>query len=400
MNSTGIFPNSLTNTMRLRVVGMFLWAAIACPAQVTITEYPVPSGGAPYQITSGPDSNLWFTENVNRVGRITMAGAITEFTFGTNGNARGITLGPDGNIWFIKINCCFGPNSLIQMTPAGVIVAEYPAPWSGAFGGNGDGGFITAGPNGRLWATGLYSIHELAPNGANFPSWVGEHVVPNAGNELPWIITPGPDGNLWYSIHGFGGWGQSIGRITPTGGITNFPIAQAFPGYISRANSVTAGPDGALWFTGGIHPLSGQLSIGRITTSGVVTYYPISSNLHAERITTGPDGNLWLPETTSEATASCVSEPIPCAALFAWAQATSSQSPVRTSSSGRLGSSLVVTAIFGSPCPLRTRLIRPFYRDLASARVTVSDSATCHRRIRMEFTQLATRSRSLSRSTL
>src|SRR5260370_40489576 len=50
------------------------------PAQVTITEYPVPSGGSSEDITTGPDGNVWFTEIAgNKIGKITPAGVITEF---------------------------------------------------------------------------------------------------------------------------------------------------------------------------------------------------------------------------------------------------------------------------------------------------------------------------------
>jgi streptogramin lyase len=48
---------------------------------------------------------------------------------------------------------------------------------------------------------------------------------------------------------------------------TEFTTATAsFPG------SITAGPDGALWFT---EPVGGVNKIGRITTNGVITEFPI-----------------------------------------------------------------------------------------------------------------------------
>ena len=39
-----------------------------------ITEFALPTqGGIPYQITAGPDGNLWFTEELgNKIGRITV----------------------------------------------------------------------------------------------------------------------------------------------------------------------------------------------------------------------------------------------------------------------------------------------------------------------------------------
>jgi virginiamycin B lyase len=74
----------------------------------------------------------------------------------------------------------------------------------------------------------------------------------------------------------------SIGRITTTGSITDYPIP-------ATAYSITAGPDGALWFTE-----NQAHKIGRITTSGTVTEF--ASGGDPLDITAGPDGNLWFTE--------------------------------------------------------------------------------------------------------
>jgi hypothetical protein len=58
---------------------LLLAAAVACSAQVTFTEYPVPTAASlPDEITAGPDGNLWFTEysNANKIGKLT-----TNFAF-------------------------------------------------------------------------------------------------------------------------------------------------------------------------------------------------------------------------------------------------------------------------------------------------------------------------------
>ena len=51
----------------------------------------------------------------------------------------------------------------------------------------------------------------------------------------------GPDGNLWFTEDA----GNNIGRITPAGEITEFPLPT--PG--SGPAGITVGPDGNLWFT-------------------------------------------------------------------------------------------------------------------------------------------------------
>ena len=76
--------------------------------------------------------------------------------------------------------------------------------------------------------------------------------------------------------------------------VTNYTA----PG-IDNPADITAGPDGALWFTnsGTFDPTTKTFigsSIGRITTVGVVTTYTDPSIDGPEGITAGPDGALWF----------------------------------------------------------------------------------------------------------
>src|SRR5262249_49408386 len=59
-------------------------------------------------------------------------------------------------------------------------------------------------------------------------------------NSGPTEVTAGPDGNLWFTEFN----ANQIGRITPTGTITEFPLPTANSG----PWGITAGPDGNLWF--------------------------------------------------------------------------------------------------------------------------------------------------------
>ena len=75
-----------------------------------------------------------------------------------------------------------------------------------------------------------------------------------------------------------------------------FPITQDFSRTklypiltISNLYVITAGPDGALWFTN-----QDANSVGRITTSGVVTSYTVPGASKPRAITAGPDGALWF----------------------------------------------------------------------------------------------------------
>ena len=87
----------------------------------------------------------------------------------------------------------------------------------------------------------------------------GGNVTIYYGISGPEGITAGPDGALWFTNTG----NNSIGRITTAGVVTNYTGTG-----IDDPQAITAGPDGALWFTN-----FGNNSIGRITTTGVVTNY-------------------------------------------------------------------------------------------------------------------------------
>jgi virginiamycin B lyase len=100
----------------------------------------------------------------------------------------------------------------------------------------------------------------------------------------PWGITAGPDGALWFTEYQR----ANVGRITTAGVLTEYPVSNSSLG-------ITAGPDGALWFT----EYQGN-RIGRITTAGVLTEYPVPTPAPSPAyITAGPDGALWFTESNS-----------------------------------------------------------------------------------------------------
>ena len=59
-------------------------------------------------------------------------------------------------------------------------------------------------------------------------------------------------------------------------------------------SGITVGPDGNIWFT---EFLNG--TVGRITPSGIMTEFPLPSFRAVSGIAAGPDGNLWLTEQSS-----------------------------------------------------------------------------------------------------
>lgn len=133
-------------------------------------------------------------------------------------------------------------------------------------------GTFTVGPSCGQ-GSGAVSIYPLARSG-----------LMCGGVNFPAIITAGSDGALWFT-NGGESTNMTIGRITTSGVVSFFRLPDGV-----GASGITAGPDGDLWFTGG-NSTGG--SIGRMTTSGVVTTYPIPSG-GAGPIAAGPDGALWF----------------------------------------------------------------------------------------------------------
>jgi streptogramin lyase len=112
------------------------------------------------------------------------------------------------------------------------------------------------------------------------PGDIRQFPLPSGANSFG--LTAGPDGNVWFTDST----GNKVGRITPAGAVTEFPILTAG----GNPFGITTGPDGNLWFT----ELEGS-RIGRITTAGVVSEFPTpTANTPLYGITTGPDGNLWF----------------------------------------------------------------------------------------------------------
>ena len=254
-----------------------IWSAQPVLAQhIAIVTYPV-SGGA-YGITPGPDGALWFTEPYgNHIGRITTAGIVTHFQVPTPGSfVQGITAGPDGALWFTE----YVARKIGRITTGGTIT-EFSITIPDA-----DPLDIAVGSDGALWFTQncLYTVV-----GCNV-AYIGRITTEGAITEYnassafqPWGITAGPDGALWFADL----FGRSIGRMTTGGAMTLYPVNNY------NTDGITVGPDGALWFT----QLDGNM-IGRITTAGAITTYPLpgSQNGCPAGITTGPDEALWFVE--------------------------------------------------------------------------------------------------------
>src|SRR2546421_3147234 len=150
---------------------------------------------------------------------------------------------------------------------------------------------IIAGPDGNVWFTEVSGtingpsskIGRITPSGkiSEFP--------PNALHGNLGSITVGPDGNLWFTDGGFSQGGK-IGSITPTGGIKEFPL----PASPADPISITAGADGNLWVTDGLPFQIAKIEL--IDPTGATKVFPLPPSYSPRGISAGPDGNLWVSE--------------------------------------------------------------------------------------------------------
>jgi streptogramin lyase len=192
---------------------------------------------------------------------------MTEFTLAPSSEPGDITLGLDGRIWFSQATG-------VGAITAGGTITNYPLPSRGDW--------IEPASDGGLWVTGPGLVRHLTVGGTatTFTLPAGD---PTWGDSIGGAVA-GPDGNLWYTR-----WPSTVGKVTPTGTITEYAIPLEEPLQSVMPAGITVGPDGALWFAE-----SWNNRVGRVTTSGAFTMFPLPEQREPNRIAAGPDGNLWF----------------------------------------------------------------------------------------------------------
>jgi streptogramin lyase len=301
--------------MRRLLPALALGCALVLPASAaaapTFTNFHFNSPtGTPRAVTSGPDGNVWFTDDQdpNHVGRITTSGSATEWAVTHDGGAdeiaaganylwfsetnknlvgristggvlrefpvsrhpAGIAVGPDGNLWLAQTE---GDGSIARMTTGGAVTTI-----TAGLSKNADPTDIVSGPDGRLWftETGVGKIGAITTQGT-----ITEYSV----HGTPQQITVGPDGNLWFTQTGVA---PAIGRITPAGTVlADFPVTLGAP------QGIVTGADGNVYYT---NPVTN--AVGQVTPAGTITEYSagITAAAGLTDITSGPDGRIWFGE--------------------------------------------------------------------------------------------------------
>jgi len=256
-------------------VALLSVAVATAPAGASLmTLYTLPQSlKNPYEIASGPDGALWFTQSdierdgpqASILGRITTAGAATAVRVPAGSEPLAIASGPDAALWYAAGGRGGGRIGRVTTAAAG----EYPLPR-----GSSSARGIVTGPDGALWFTTQQRIGQFAPGeGMTF------FAVPGAKNLQ--AIARGPDDALWFSDRD----AASIGRMTTAGAIRRFRLPVG-----ANVAALTAGADGALWFV-----TDGPSRLGRITTAGRIRLYglPQRGNVPGA-VAAGPDGATWF----------------------------------------------------------------------------------------------------------
>lgn len=262
-------------------------SASAAAAGGSITEFKagLQTNSFPEHIVLGPNGNLWFTDRLEAIGTITPSGSITEFSAGLNpaSEPSDIVVGPDNNLWFTDPTQD-GTPAIGRITPSGTItefssgVNQASNPISVR-----EPTDMIVGPDGNLWFTDRDyrgkvqpAIGRITPSGS-----ITEFDLP--ADAFPEHLVVGPDGNLWFTEWSEVSSPKAIGKITPSGTITEYPTG-------GKPIDIVVGPDNNLWFT----DASG--AIGRITTGGTLQKFSagLSASSEPEEIVAGADGNLWF----------------------------------------------------------------------------------------------------------
>jgi streptogramin lyase len=226
------------------------------------------------------DGSVWFTGS-GYIGRFAPDGSLTKFPTPASESSASfpeaeIVAGADGNLWFsasrspLENGSSSGPSTITidRITPAGAIT-EFDLP-----GITGLVTHIAAGPDGNIWFTAVNKVGRISTSGQ-----IAEFSLPQY--YMPIRIAAGPDGNIWFTEET--PVGSAIGRVTPAGAITQFPL----PAQEASAIAIAPGPDGRLWFS------YGPGVIGRIATDGSLLWEPLPDPTAVVSIAAGTEGNVW-----------------------------------------------------------------------------------------------------------
>lgn len=259
------------------------------PGGSTIVSYFV--GGAPYDVTSGPDGKVWFTGATisGTLGRVNVDGSgVTDMSAGllhpsdsyAYGAERSILLGHDNRLWIAE----YSTGYLDVVNADGTNYASYNV--------GGHPSDMVYGPNQHYWYVdgSNFTVNEFDP-----ASGTVVHTVSGAFASSG--IAVGPDGNL-YGINGSNGFKIDTSSYAVT--TYNLPAGSG----VFAPQDVVTGSDGNIWVTAGASFAGAYNGLARMTTSGAITLYSnnISTGSVPWGIVAGSDGNIYFAENYGQKT--------------------------------------------------------------------------------------------------
>lgn len=279
------------------------------------------------QMALGADGAMWFTATVgpnetpqcpvfpavpsarcNTIARVTGAGDVTRvidsigafenLPVNTRNQQNVVAAGPNHEMWFAF---CAGPEApfanpcgryrYISLREDGTIDVDGKLPLVDNAGNGYYAQGMVQGPDGNMYLTARLNV--VCP--PSIPAQVIFRIDPQghithtfAFGAVGGFIALGPDGNLWTNAGTNG-----IARVNLAGFVTLFAVPTPNAG----VNVITAGNDGAIWFTEFT-----AAKIGRITMDGTLSEYPLTPGSAPAGIASLPGefqnghGRIWFAE--------------------------------------------------------------------------------------------------------
>ncbi len=254
------------------------------------SEYAVPNGGRPLELTVDAHQNLlWFTDPAaNRIGRCEIgAGEMVTFTTfevtTPDSQPSGIDLAPDGSVWFTE-RAADRIGHLVVTSTTDYRLDEYPVPQFPLMGERSAPYGIYAETNDKIWfvETARHQLVRLTPSISEF---INTGALEGAGYPYHLIGVPA-DRRIWFT--------EREGNHITLFSLSTLAIGLQYD--VPTPNSVpydlAADSQGRVWFTEQFGHRLGSLMV---TTVSMFEEYPLPwDSFQPKGITVDPHDKVWV----------------------------------------------------------------------------------------------------------